>query len=52
MNRILFDGAERRGDEAVVRGDRARHVWSVLGARAGDTIRASEFGAHRRERSG
>ena len=47
MNRILFDAAERRGDEAVVRGERARHVWSVLGARAGDTVRAGEFGGRR-----
>ena len=47
MNRVLFDSAERDGGEAVFGGERARHVWEVLGARAGDTIRAGETGGMR-----
>lgn len=49
MNRILFDADERDGDEVRFGGARARHVWSVLGARAGDTIRAGEFGGRRHD---
>ena len=47
MNRILFDAAERRGDEVRLAGPRAHHVWAVLQAQPGDTVRAGEIGGDR-----
>ena len=47
MNRILFDPAENRGGEVRLAGPRAHHVWAVLQAQPGDTVRAGEFGGRR-----
>ena len=47
MNRILFEPAERRGGEVRLAGPRAHHVWAVLQAQPGDTVRAGEIGGGR-----
>ena len=47
MNRILFDPAENRGGEVRLAGPRAHHVWAVLQAQPGDTVRAGEIGGDR-----
>ena len=48
MNRVLFEPSERGGDGIVAFvGERARHVFHVLGAKPGDTIRAGEIGGLR-----
>lgn len=44
MNVLLLDPAELDARRAVVRGRRARHALAVLGARAGDTLRAAVVG--------
>ncbi len=48
MNRIVFECAERGGGDTVAfGGERARHVFSVLGAKPGDTLRVGEIGGLR-----
>ena len=47
MNRILFEPSENRGGEVRLAGPRAHHVWAVLQAQPGDTVRAGEVGGDR-----
>ena len=47
MNRILFEPAEDRGGEVRLAGPRAHHVWAVLQAQPGETVRAGEIGGDR-----
>lgn len=47
MNRILFEPSENRGGEVRLAGPRAHHVWAVLQAQPGDTVRAGEIGGDR-----
>ena len=47
MNRILFDPAENRGGTVRLAGPRAHHVWAVLQAQPGETVRAGEVGGDR-----
>ena len=47
MNRILFEPAEDRGGEVRLAGPRAHHVWAVLQAQPGETVRAGEIDGDR-----
>ncbi len=48
MNRIIFESEERSADGHVrFGGSRARHVFSVLRAAPGDTVRMGELGGER-----